>query len=187
LAEAAAYACDALRTIARAGGGEPRDVRTTLLAAVLWGDGTDARLAVTQVGDGAILVRTHDGGVQQLGAGDAGDYSGEVTCFVPDDEAPARARAALVERAAHDVTHVLLLTDGIEDPFYPLARRGGTLFAQLLAGVESPAEHFQRQAVHGPVFGDAAACARLGAWLAFERRGENDDRTIVAAIRVGAR
>ena len=183
LVAAASAAVDELLHLARAGGGEGRDLRTTLLVAALWGPAGAERLACTQVGDGAVLVRTADGAVTQLGTGDSGEFSGEVTCFVPDDGARERAAAALVEREARDVTHLVLLTDGIEDPFYPIARRGPVLMAQLMDGVREPAEHFQKQAVHGPVFGSAQRHEHLAQWLAFERRGENDDRTIVAAVR----
>ncbi len=183
---AAAFAVDELRRLAAVGGALPRDLRTTLLVAALWGHPGHEQLACTQVGDGAILVRTSDGNVTQLGVGDSGEFSGEVTCFVPDPEATARAASALVRRDAREVTHCLLLTDGIEDPFYPLARRGAGLLAQLMDGVREPAEHFQRQAVHGPVLGDPAMHERLAEWLTFERRGENDDRTLVAAVRAAA-
>ena len=183
LVAAAAEAVDELRRLAAAGGGEGRDVRTTLLIAALWGPPGAERLACTQVGDGAILVRTTDGVVTQLGTGDSGEFSGEVSCFVPDEGAAERAASALLRRDAHDVSHLVLITDGIEDPFYPIARRGPVLLAQLMDGVSAPAEHFQKQAVHGPVFGDPAMLERLAQWLTFERRGENDDRTIVAAVR----
>ncbi len=183
LVAAAGSAVDELRRLAKVGGGQGRDLRTTLLVAALYGAPGAERLACTQIGDGAIVVRTADGGVTQLGTGDSGEFSGEVTCFVPDDGATERAASALVERDAADVTHLVLLTDGIEDPFYPIARRGPVLMAQLMDGVREPAEHFQKQAVHGPVFGNAAMHAHLAQWLAFERRGENDDRTIVAAVR----
>jgi serine/threonine protein phosphatase PrpC len=179
LVAAVQHAVRTLRELAIAGAGAPRDLRTTLLAALLVGD----TLSTTQVGDGAILVQEAGGAVRQVGAGDSGEFSGEVTCFVPDEEAETRAAAALVEQDARGLTRVVLATDGIEDPFYPLARKGALLLAQLEGGVEAPAEHFQRQAAHGPVLGHPEATARLAQWLAFERRGENDDRTIVVAHR----
>jgi hypothetical protein len=49
---------------------------------------------------------------------------------------------------------------------------------------------FQRQPAHGPVLGAGVAPAdgaeRLAAWLTFEKRGENDDRTAVVLARLGA-
>ena len=46
--------------------------------------------------------------------------------------------------------------------------------------VDAALDGFQRQSTHGPVLGGgvpgADAAARLLDWLAFEKRGENDDR-----------
>jgi hypothetical protein len=70
----------------------------------------------------------------------------------------------------------------VEDPFYPIERNGPLLLAQLADGVSAPAPNFQRQDPHGPVFAPEGE-AHLLRWLGFERRGENDDRTLVAAWR----
>ena len=135
-----------------------------------------------------LALRGTDGAVRLLGAADAGEYSGEVSCFVPD--ACADARAATVSTAdLADVAAVLVATDGVEDPFYPIPRTGPALFAQLDRGVDAPLDGFQRQPAHGPVLGDGVsdgeAAERLLAWLTFEKRGENDDRTAVVLSRRG--
>jgi hypothetical protein len=92
-----------------------------------------------------------------------------------------------VTAALDGVADVLVATDGVEDPFYPIPRTGPALFAQLDGGVAAPLDGFQRQSAHGPVLGDgvpgAVAAARLLEWLAFEKRGENDDRTAVLLSR----
>jgi hypothetical protein len=142
-----------------------------------------------QVGDGVVAVRTADGQVRVLGRPDGGEFSGEVTCFVPD--ACADARGAEVYTLSLDgVTDVVVATDGVEDPFYPLARTGAALFAQLRDGTEAPLDGFQRQPTLGPVLGSATsgdvAAERLAEWLTFEKRGENDDRTLVALWRRAA-
>ena len=160
---------------------DPKELRTTLLAAVWWPWEDREYLVSAQVGDGFVALRRTDGTVERLCGGDSGEFSGEVSCFVPDDGAARRARATVVIDAA-DVAAIILGTDGVEDPFYPIERHGSLLFSQLAEGVAAPAQHFQRQELHGPVFGPDGD-RQLIRWLGFERRGENDDRTLVAAWR----
>jgi hypothetical protein len=188
-----AAACEALRGLAERAAVPPRDFRCTALAVALHDGGrgdAGAVFAAVQVGDGAVVVRTADGAVRVVGGGDGGEFSGEVACFVPDacaDAAAARVHAL----ALADVTDVLVATDGVEDPFYPLARTGAALFAQLRDGTEAgaaPLDGFQRQPAVGPVVGPRApdggeAARRLAEWLTYEKRGENDDRTLVALTR----
>lgn len=167
-----------LREAASSGGVAARDFRTTALAC-LWIDGA---LATLQVGDGAIVVRTVDGSVSRLGSGDTGAYSGEVTTFLPEvEEIDLASRVVLRDGA--DISAIVLVTDGVEDPFYPFERRGAEVIDQLYNGVEAPAPGFQLQRLHGPVVFHAEAERRLREWIAFERRGENDDRTLVGAFR----
>jgi hypothetical protein len=167
--------------LARVASVDPRELRTTLLAAIWFTSPAGEILVASQVGDGFVAVRRRDGRVERLGAGDVSEYSGEVSCFVPDVGASSRAGAVTVIDGA-DVSAVLLGTDGVEDPFYPIERHGSLLCTQFADGVSAPAQHFQRQETQGPVFapdGDQ----QLVRWLGFERRGENDDRTLLAAWR----
>jgi hypothetical protein len=184
-----AAACAALRTLATRAGVPAREFRCTALAIALHDGGGAGTLAAVQVGDGVIVARTADGGAQVVGRGDSGEFSGEVSCFVPDACADARG-AEIHVLPLTGVTDVVVATDGVEDPFYPLARTGPALFAQLRDGVDAALDGFQRQLSHGPVLGaDVAgpdAAARLLDWLAFEKRGENDDRTLVALTRRAA-
>ena len=184
LSAGVAAACTALRELAGRAGAPPRDFRCTALAVAL--DAEAGTLAAVQVGDGVVALRAADGSVRLLGESDGGEYSGEVSCFVPDACADARA-AAPVTAALDGVADVLVATDGVEDPFYPIPRTGPALFAQLDGGVAAPLDGFQRQSAHGPVLGGgvpgAEAASRLLEWLAFEKRGENDDRTAVLLSR----
>ncbi len=196
-----AAACAALRGLAERAGVPPRDFRCTALAVALHDDGAGGAggggvLAAVQVGDGVIAARTADGGVLLVGGGDGGgEFSGEVACFVPDACADARG-AAVHALPLAGVTDVLVASDGVEDPFYPLARTGAALFAQLRDGTAPgadaagapPLDGFQRLAAVGPVVGPRApaageAAGRLAEWLTYEKRGENDDRTLVALTR----
>ena len=160
----------------------PRDFRCTVIAAA-WGAarGHEALVCV-QVGDGVAAACDAAGTVTRTAAGDSGDFSGEVTCFVPDEGCEARA-ATVVRLDPAAVELLFVATDGIEDPFYPIAKRGADIVRQLRDGNGATLEGFVRQPAHGPVFGSAEGAANLAAWLAFEKRGENDDRTIVALRR----
>lgn len=178
LADAVASACDELCATAEATGLATRDFRTTALAVVCIG-GT---LAAVQVGDGAIVTVARDGRVTRVATGDSGSYSGEVAAFVPELDRAAIA-TRVVSTTLDEVEAILVLTDGIEDPFYPIERRGSEIARQLYHGVSAVAEGFRAQATHGPVVHHPEGIARLAEWIAFERRGENDDRTLLGAFR----
>ena len=184
LTRALRCACEELHAGVTAAGGAARDVRTTALAVIL----VDGWLASIQVGDGAIFSVTRDGRVSRRGTGDAGSYSGEVGAFVPEvDDASLAARIVVTPLPASPDDRpeaILLLTDGVEDPFYPVERRGAEIARQLYHGVSAPAEGFRAQAAHGPIVGSDEALPRLARWIDFERRGENDDRTLVGAFRL---
>jgi serine/threonine protein phosphatase PrpC len=180
-ATAVGAACDDVRALAARADADPRDFRTTILLATLY-CGASERLVTTQVGDGAIVALGVDGSVRRLGVAENGNYSGEVSCFVPDEEAGTRASNTVAVDAS-DLCCLLLASDGVEDPFYPVEKKGALLFSQLIDGVREPAEHFQRQDSQPSILRDANPSDALLRWLAFERRGENDDRTAVAVYR----
>jgi hypothetical protein len=83
---------------------------------------------------------------------------------------------------------VLLASDGVEDPWYPLPRHAASLYQQLQQGVSS--EHATAAGVspaHTTTVLNAPDPVRaLVEWLSFEKRGENDDRTLCVARRVGS-
>jgi hypothetical protein len=184
LGDGVAAAATALRAVAaQVEGVQPRDFRCTVIAAA-WGRSArgDEALVVVQVGDGIAAVLDADGTVTRTADGDSGDFSGEVTCFVPDEGCEARARAVVRLDPARTGA-LLVATDGIEDPFYPITKRGADIVRQLRDGNDATLDGFVRQPAHGPVLGHPDAAANLATWLRFEKRGENDDRTIVALTR----
>lgn len=179
--EAGARAVDAAMQAFRGHTGlSSRDLRTTLLVTCCDG----RRLGLLQVGDGAQVLVRADGTVVRPHAGDSGDFSGEVTHFLPDDGALEQLLRSAVVHDATDVHGLLMVSDGIEDPYYPMARHAPALFAQLtrpVPGGDAGAVAGVVPTVPGPVLGAADAVARLGTWLGFEKRGENDDRTLFIA------
>lgn len=174
-------AVETLEHLARSTGVSPTALRTTALLAVWWRSTLGEFLGAAQVGDGFIVIARADGELERAAAGDVSEFSGEVSCFLPDPGSADRGRAATV-LDADDLSAILLATDGVEDPFYPIERHGPLLLRQLREGVQAAAPDFQRQAVQGAILGPDGG-DRLLTWLGFERRGENDDRTLVAAWR----
>lgn len=154
----------------------PTALRTTVIIAAIMGDA----MLVSQVGDGAVLVQHRDGTVLRVGAMRETAWAGEVTCFVPDACAMVQA-AALRQVQLADVTLVALMTDGVDDPFHPLEQSGAALVAQWRDGMRD-AIGTARQPDTPTVLGNGDAMVR---WLAFEQRGEVDDRTLLLAWRDG--
>ncbi len=176
-------ALDGLVRCASAMNVPPRMLRTTLLA-VAWepNDSGGVRLITTQVGDGVLVLAHADGRITQPAAGDAGEWSGEVHCFLPDDETMARARAATVVHDILDLIGVLLVTDGVEDALYPFARHAPAVLSQLVHGATAPLGTLTAQPVTPSVMTSHAPGLTLLEWLSFEKRGENDDRTLAVAL-----
>jgi len=176
-------AVQGLRQCATAMSVAPRTLRTTLLA-VAWepsGSG-GVRLVTTQVGDGVLVLAHADGRITQPAAGDAGEWSGEVHCFLPDDETMSRARAATAVHDIADLTAVLLVTDGVEDALYPFAKHAPAVLSQLVHGASVPLGTLTAQPVTPSVLTSGSPGLTLLEWLAFEKRGENDDRTLAVAL-----
>ncbi len=166
-----------LHELATAGAVSPTTLRTTVIIVAIAGD----TILVSQVGDGAVLIRKTDGSVLRVGAQRETAWAGEVTCFVPDACAMTQA-AALRQLRASDVSLIALMTDGVDDPFHPLEQSGAALMAQWIDGTSDPVGTARQPAI-GPVLDDAQAMLE---WLAFEQRGEVDDRTLLLAWRPDA-
>lgn len=156
-----------------------RDLRTTLLVATLHA----GRLAAMQVGDGAMTMRHRTGDVSHPYAAATGDFSGEVTHFLPDDGAVDVLLASLTTLPATDIEMVLMASDGVEDPWYPFTRHASTLMTTLATGVDNQTvlppgvvPSWRASVLHAP-----DAVHAMMEWLAFEKRGENDDRTLCVA------
>jgi len=175
----AAKTNDAMRKFVERAGIALRDLRTTLLV-VASHAGT---IGTLQVGDGAIAIISSDGSARLPHAGDSGEFSGEVTHFLPDDGAAERLSASFVAQPLADVRAVLIASDGVDDPWYPFARHAPALFAQLHDGVTDANANAASvtQTLRGNVLHADDAVRALQQWLAFEKRGENDDRTLAVA------
>ncbi len=175
LESGATAANHALREFAARCGLALRDLRTTLLLAALHG----GRVGLLQVGDGASAYLSVDGTVSQPLSGPITEFSGEVAHFLPDDGAIEQLVQSLVVRDASPCAALILATDGVEDPWYPFLRHAGPLYTQLLHGVTDSVSGAGVTSSHrAPVLNAPDSVHALIEWLAFEKRGENDDRTL---------
>jgi serine/threonine protein phosphatase PrpC len=175
------HICQRIRELAAAAGCEARDFHSTLLVAVQIEIAGPGRVYISQVGDGAICALLRTGQVQALGLADSGEYSGQVTCFVPDESAESKARRLQVFET-QEIECLLLCSDGIEDPFYPMQRKARAIFQQLYLGVEESLPDFTQAVQPAPML-QADVSGSLLNWLDFKKRGENDDRTLVVLYR----
>jgi serine/threonine protein phosphatase PrpC len=181
--EAVLAATDALLDLAKKSGCAPKDFRCTLLTALHYRGESHELLLTNQIGDGAICLLRKDQSTARLGSSDSGTHSGEVSCFVPDDCARVKAKAVEVTADVAAIECVLLCSDGIEDPFYPLEKQAVDIFRQYYAGVDKPLKDFKSQLPQpAPLLQESAAWG-LSQWLEFEKRGENDDRTVAVLHR----
>lgn len=183
LTDAVIAACAALDEMAAKCGCSAKDFRCTLLTALHWRGEKHEAWLTNQVGDGAVLVLRKDKSSQRIGTPDSGQHSGEVSVFVPDAE--ARKKAAVIEAlsAPEEIECVLLCSDGIEDPFFPIGTKAAEIFKQFYTGVEKPLADFKSQPAQPALVAQESAAWALAEWIEFEKRGEFDDRTALLIHR----
>lgn len=183
LADGARSADTLLRRFAGAVDTPLRSLRTTLLVALSHG----GDIGVMHVGDGGAAFLHDDGRVTIPTSGHAGEYSGEVAHFLPDDGAADALLASVHVETSARLAGVLLVTDGIEDPWYPMVRTAPAMFDQLVLGVRDDNADVAgvTQRVRGPILSADSTARMLAAWMTFEKRGENDDRTLFVARQHG--
>lgn len=169
--------------VAEKSGLNPKEFRATLLTIIHYHSAGKEMLLSNQVGDGAISLLMMDKSVKKFGDSDSGAFSGEVSCFLTDSDAVEKAETVQVIREVDTVEAMFLCSDGIEDPFYPIEKRALDIFRQWSSGVDAPLDGFKTQTIQPAVFEQEAAAWALAHWLEFEKRGENDDRTIMVMHR----
>jgi hypothetical protein len=170
------------------------DFRCTVLLTLLY-EGDKASVAVVgQVGDGFIGFAERTG-FRRLESSASGDFSGEVKCFMPDDKTSEYFTESLLKCGSmikdglirvSNLEAVLLCTDGIEDPFFPIETNLEKLFSQLKNGFSEPLEDFAYEETIlplPPALNSPKGKDILEKWLSFQKRGENDDRTILVIYR----
>lgn len=177
-----------LISIAEKAGMAPKDFRCTVLTALHYRHSTGGIILFANVGDGFIGVKRKGKAAERVGTSDSGAFSGEVTCFMPDPQICEFYKKSLEENAPisdEEIESYMLCTDGIEDPFFPVHRNMEAIFTQLLNGYEEPVQDVSYPVGQEPssVFRSDKPGEELLKWLSFEKRGENDDRTITLIYR----
>lgn len=177
-----------LVTLADKCGAEPKDFRCTLLTVLHYRHKTGGILLFGNVGDGFLAVKKKGRPAERIGTSDSGAFSGEVTCFMPDPPVSEFYRKSLEENAPipeEVVEAYILCTDGIEDPFFPVHRNVVGIFDQLFEGYREPIQDVTYPSGQEPtsITRSDDAGEELLKWLGFEKRGENDDRTIALIYR----
>jgi len=170
----------------------PNDFRCTLLTALQYKHPSGDYFVFGSVGDGFVAVKDSKGVAKRISTSDSGEFSGEVLCFMPDSAVGDFYRKsidALQIFKAAAISDVLLCTDGIEDPFFPVEKNIGEIFRQLEQGYagEFNGVSYAPHAQPASVLEAADPSAELLKWLHFEKRGENDDRTVLWIRKTGDR
>lgn len=167
---------------------EPKDFRCTVLTALHYRHPTGGIFLFGNVGDGFLAVKRKGRKAERIGTSDSGAFSGEVTCFMPDPQVTEFYRTSLDNNpiiADEDVEAYMMCTDGIEDPFFPIHRTVDEIFSQLFEGFQKPINdvRYPEGAEPSSIINASAPGEELLKWLSFEKRGENDDRTISLIYR----
>jgi len=167
---------------------EPKELRCTVLTVLHYQHPTGGLFICGNVGDGFIAVKRKDTSAERVGNSDSGAFSGEVLCFMPDSQVGEFYKTSLegiLPIPEAEVEAVMLCTDGVEDPFFPIHRTVDDVYNQITQGFHLPIKDVTYPEGAEPSSVIRAACpgAELLKWLSFEKRGENDDRAIVFAYR----
>ncbi len=182
LAEAARLALEAVRAEA-AERGQPLDAfASTLLLAVHVPWRGEQLVGCLQVGDGAIALLDGAGELTLLGTADHGVHSSETRFLTTRG-----VEETLLHRTQFSLKRGLralaVMSDGVSDDFFPEEKRLGELFTgRAIAGMAGRDGGPVDGVLHG-VAGDAQPDRALARWLAYERKGSSDDRTLVLLWR----
>jgi len=166
----------------------PKDFRCTILTVLHYHHPTGGIFLFGNVGDGFIAVKRRGQSAERIGTSDSGAFSGEVTCFMPDPQVSEFYKTSLEENPPipeDEVDSYILCTDGVEDPFFPIHRTIDKIYGQLTEGYKEPIADVTYPEGQEPssIIHAASPGDELLKWLSYEKRGENDDRTIVFTYR----
>lgn len=143
-----------------------RDFACTLLVAVVKHNPTQTFVATFAVGDGAICAYHHENEVVLMNEPDGGDHAGQ-TQFLDDVRKVAKQRTNI--RHLQGNYHLMLMTDGISDPFFDSD-------AKLKDANEW--HQFWQQQIQ-PNLQQAQPSLALLEWSNFYQDGHHDDRTLL--------
>ena len=142
---------------------------TTLLASVTFRVNNELFSASFWMGDGAIAAYGPSGKVRLLGKPDSGEYAGQTRFLDNDAINDTEFNNRIVIGKWADVSHLVLMTDGVSDPWFETdnglasSTKWDALMAEVVPCLAEP----------------ALADKQLVDWLNFFSAGNHDDRTII--------
>ncbi len=166
---ACALAVNNINHEAKIAGEKSKSYSTTLLAVVSFRESDELFAAAFWLGDGAIAACGPAGKVRVLGMPDSGEYAGQTRFLDADTIHDADFSKRIIIGRWKDISHLVLMTDGISDPFFETdngllnPQKWDALIAELTPHLEE----------------SDTADERLIEWLNFFSPGNHDDRTIV--------
>jgi serine/threonine protein phosphatase PrpC len=144
-----------------------KEYSTTLLAAAVKRDGANTFVATFWIGDGAIAAYGPRGTVKLMGIPDGGEFAGQ-TRFLDRNTINDQGFSKRVRFGRFlDATAVILLTDGVSDPYF-----------ETDSGLLNASNWDLLWDEISPFLKDARPENRLVEWLHFFKQGHHDDRTI---------
>lgn len=142
---------------------------TTVLATITCRDEASLFAASFWLGDGAIAAYGPVGKVRILGAPDSGEYAGQTRFLDAEVVNDAGFSKRISIGKWNDVSHLLLMTDGVSDPWFETDN-----------GLQNPAKWDSLMTELAPVLSvPDQASSQLLEWLNFFSPGNHDDRTII--------
>ena len=148
-----------------------REFATTFLACAHKQIGEELLFVIFSVGDGAMALCSRESDFELLNTVDSGEFAGQTRFLdrqVISDPVEMRKRLKTKAIPRRDFTSVMLMTDGVSDPYFPSQsdlqdQHRWSAFCSEVQDV-----------LNGPGPDD-----RLLQWLRFYVQGHHDDRTIV--------
>ena len=136
----------------------------------------EGMLSITyQIGDGALVIYKEKEQLKLLGKIDSGDYAGQ-TRFLDEQAKKFQDIKARVNFSFdEDFTALILMTDGISDPFFETDHQ----LKQVKLWDDFWNNNIQQQLSENP----RSSAKKLNNWLSFWSPGHHDDRTIALIYR----
>ncbi|MDR2033232.1 MAG: protein phosphatase 2C domain-containing protein [Helicobacteraceae bacterium] len=164
--EAVTRAINSVESESKSNNAQPRDLATTLLAAIAKRINGRVFIAAFWVGDGVIAAYSGNDKekIRILGKPDEGEYAGQ-TRFL--DRAIVNDFASRMKVGFFaDIKAIVLTTDGVSDPMFENGLKDSAKWDELWSAIT-------------PALQNENPDEKLLEWLDFKARGYHDDRTIV--------
>ncbi|OQY58610.1 MAG: hypothetical protein B6245_11005 [Desulfobacteraceae bacterium 4572_88] len=140
----------------------PGRLSTTLILLLHGLSGSKHLIASLQVGDGVMAAADSSGNVMVLGDADMGEYAGQ-SVFLTSEGIRENLSQRIIFSVEEDLRHIVLMTDGIADDYFPLEKKLRLFFEDM--------EH--------SVLNRKRPIKSLENWIRYDKTGSYDDRTLL--------